>query len=141
MKTLVIVALANFYLLGVMLVFQRVVYPAFGFVARDQFPAYYAAFTSRIAFVVVVPEFVAFLSVVPLFFTRPPHVPPWAVGTTLAAGLAYMLITFGWHLPVHRLLANGDNSAAVVDQLLRTHALRTVQAAKCALLGWMLVKA
>lgn len=142
MKTLAIVALANFYLLGVMLVFQRVVYPSFGDVARAELPAYYAAFTSRIAMPVVVPEFLAVLMVVPLFFTRPPSVPAWAVGMSLAAGIVYMIITFGWHLPVHHALGAGDNSPAVVRSLLLTNALRTaVQAAKCALITWMLVKA
>jgi hypothetical protein len=139
LKTLAVVALTNFYLLGVMLVLQTIVYPAFANVAREQFQAYYAAFNARIPLPVVVPEFLALLSVVPLFFFRPDGVPAWSVWTTLGAGVAYMSITFGLHLPVHRVLAAGDNAQGVVDVLVRTNLARTiVQGAKCALVTWML---
>lgn len=136
---LVFFALTNFYLLAVMLMFQRVVYPSFGLVPHDAFPAYYAAFTSRIAFVVVLPEFLALLSAVPLFFTRDGA---WIAWVALATGAAYMAITFGWHLPVHRALANGDNGPAVVDALLTSNGARTiVQALKCVFVAWVIFRA
>jgi hypothetical protein len=134
-------ALTNFYLLGVMVVLQRVVYPSFGDVSREAFPTYYAAFTSRIPLPVVLPEFLALLSVVPLFWVRPQALPAWAVWATLGAGLVYMGITFGLHLPVHRSLGSGDNSAGIISALVRTNGARTlVQACKCALICWMLTR-
>lgn len=135
------VALTNFYLLGVMLMFQRIDYPLFVHVPRAEFPSYYAVFTRSIALPVVIPEFLALLSVIPLFFFRPASVPAWSVAAVLGAGVLYMVITFGWHLPVHRMLANGDNSQSVVDALVRTNGMRTlVQAAKCGLVFWMITR-
>lgn len=140
MKLLVAFALTSFYLLGVMLVFQRVTYPGFADVGGAQFPAAYAAFNARIGLPVVVPELLAVLLTIPLFFVRPAGVPAWSVGVAFALGLAYLAITFGWHLPVHRALAKGDQSPAVMAALLRTNAARTVvQAVKCGLAAWMLV--
>jgi hypothetical protein len=139
-KILAAVALTNFYLLGVMCVLQLVVYPAFGNVSRGEFPAYYSAFTSRIPAPVVIPEFLALLSIVPLLFVDAP-VPKWSVWATLAAGIVYMAITFGLHLPVHRALAAGDNSHDIIAALVRTNGYRTiVQLAKCGLVGWMLAR-
>jgi hypothetical protein len=132
----------NAYLLGVMVVLQRVVYPLFGNVSRVEFGSYYASFGPRIGLPVVLPEFLAFLVVIPLVWLRPSGVPAWSVYAAIAAGVAYFAITFGLHLPVHRLLAAGDNSAPVIASLVRTHAARTwVQAGKCGLLAWMTVAA
>ena len=129
-------ALTNFYLLAVVLMLQRVVYPAFGSVPHDAFPAYYAMFTSRIALVVVVPEFLALLSAVPLFFWREQSIGAWVPWTALGAGVLYMVITFALHLPIHRALATGDNAPAIVDSLVSTNGLRTiVQALKCLLVS------
>jgi hypothetical protein len=134
-------ALSNFYLLAVMLMFQRVVYPAFRLVSHAGFPAYYAAFTSRIALVVVVPEFLAFLSAVPLLFWRDASLGAWVAWAALGAGALYMAITFGLHLPVHRALAEGDNGPAVVDALLSTNGARTIlQALKCIFVGWVVFR-
>ena len=114
----------------------------FGNVSRAEFGAYYASFGPRIALPVVVPEFLAFLVVLPLIWVRPSSVPVSFVYAAIGAGLAYFVITFGLHLPVHRLLAAGDNSAPVIGSLVRTHDARTlVQAAKCGLLTWMAVMA
>ncbi len=124
-----------------MLLFQRVVYPAFGDVAREAFPAYYAAFTARIPIAVVAPEFLALLSALPLFWLRSDALPSWSVWAALGFGILYMAITFGLHLPIHATLGRGDNSPAVVAALTRTNLLRTiVQLVKCALIGWMLTR-
>ena len=134
-------ALTNFYLLGVMVMFQRVVYPAFRLVPHAEFPAYYSAFTSRIALVVVLPEFLALLSAVPLFFWRDASLGAWVAWVALGAGAVYMAITFGLHLPVHRALAEGDNGPAVVGALLSTNGARTiVQTLKCIFVGWVLFR-
>ena len=139
---MVFFALTNFYLLAVMLMFQRVVYPAFALVSHDGFPAYYASFTSRIALVVVAPEFLALLSAVPLFFWRSDSLGAWVPWVALGAGVLYMVITFGFHLPVHRALAQGDNGPAVISALLATNGARTIlQALKCGFVGWVLSKA
>jgi hypothetical protein len=134
-------ALTNFYLLAVMLMFQRVVYPAFRLVPHEGFPAYYTSFTSNIALVVVVPEFLALLSAMPLFFWRDESLGAWIAWVALGAGILYMAITFGLHLPVHRALANGDNGPSVVDALLSTNGARTiVQALKCVFVCWVLFR-
>lgn len=135
------IALVNAYLLGVLVVFQRVDYPLLGVVARADFPAHYAAFTSKIPLPVVLPEFVALVSVVPLFWIRPARLTAWPVWLGLAAGIGYMAITFGWHLRVHAVLATGDNSPPVIDALLASNGARTwLQAAKCVLLAWMVAR-
>jgi len=125
----------------VMFVLLLVVNPSFWRVSPIEFPKLYGSFTSRIALPVVIPEFLALLSVVPMFWIRPEAVPAWMVWATLGAGVLYMAITFGLHLPVHAVLAKGDNSAPVIASLVRTHALRTiVQAAKCVVVVWMLAR-
>ena len=139
---LAICAGTNLYLLGVMMMFQRVVYPLFERMTRADFPAYYSAFGPRIALPVVVPEFLAFLAVLPLFWLRPAAVPAWSVYALFGAGVVYFGITFGLHLPVHQPLAAGDNSAPIIEKLVRTNGYRTwLQAAKCGLILWMTVAA
>lgn len=139
---LIAYALVNAYLLGVLVMYQRVDYPLFGAVSRAEFPAYYAAFTSKIPLPVVLWEFVALLAAVPLVWYRPDGVPAWSVSASLAAGVVYMVITFAWHLPVHKTLGTGDNSPAVLRVLLSSNLARTiVQAGKCVLAGWMIARA
>src|SRR4051812_21394249 len=96
--TLVACSAANLYLLGVMVLFAAVVYPELGAVERGAFPPLYAAFTGRIGVPVVVFEFVALLTTLPLYASRPEQVPIAAVHALLALGVAYFVITFGWHL-------------------------------------------
>lgn len=127
----------NFYLLGVMVFFAAVSYPQLGVVEKSAFPALYAALTSRIGLAVVVWEFVALLATFPLYVARPDAVPAWVVHALVALGAAYFIITFGWHLPSHRALAAGDNSAEALAPLLSSQWARTaVQGVRAGLLIW-----
>jgi hypothetical protein len=132
----------NLYLLGVMVMFGAVVYPQFGAVERGAFPPLYEAFNGRIGAPVVIWEFAALLVTLPLYAARPPSVSPIAVHVLIALGVAYFAITFGWHLPAHRALAAGDNSAAALRPLLRSQWARTaVQVARAALLAALTARA
>jgi hypothetical protein len=136
--TLAVCAMANSYLLGVMVLFAAVLYPQLGAVERAAFPPLYAAFTSRIGAPVVLFEFAALLLTFPLYLARPEPVPLVAVHALVALGLAYFVITFGWHLPAHRALASGDNGAAALAPLLRSQWARTgVQVGRVGLLAWL----
>ena len=62
----------------------------------------------------------------------------WAVHALIALGVAYFAITFGWHVPSHKPLAAGDNSAQALAPLLTSQWVRTaVQAARAGLLVWL----
>lgn len=136
--TLVACSATNLYLLGVMVLFAAVVYPQLGAVDRTAFPSLYSAFTARIGAPVVVFEFAALLTTLPLYASRPADVPALAVHALVALGVAYFVITFGFHLPSHRALAAGDNSPAALAPLLRSQWARTgVQLARVAVLAWL----
>jgi hypothetical protein len=136
--SLVACSAANFYLLGVMVLFAAVLYPQLGAVDRAAFPPLYAAFTSRIGAPVVLFEFAALLLTFPLYLARPEAVPLGAVHLLVALGVAYFAITFGWHLPAHRALAAGDNGAAALAPLLQSQWARTgVQLARAGILAFL----
>ena len=128
----------NLYLLGVMVIFAAVLYPQFSAVDRAAFPPFYQAFNARIGLPVVVWEFAALLTTVPLYLARPAAVPIWAVHALMALAVVYFAITFGWHLPSHRALAAGDNSGDALAPLLLSQWARTgVQLCRSALLIWL----
>jgi hypothetical protein len=130
----------NFYLLGVMVLFAAVVYPQFSVGDRAAFTAGYSHFNAHIGLPVVLFEFAAFL--LPLAFYRWGNVPAALVHAVTALGIAYLAITFAWHLPSHRPLAAGDNSAAVMASLLASQWTRTVvQFARAGVLAWLCVRA
>ena len=128
----------NLYLLGVMVLFAAVLYPEFGAVPGPAFPPLYAAFTARIGVPVVAFEFAALLFTFPLYLARPEAAPLGAVHALVALGVAYFVITFGWHLPAHRALAAGDNGAEALAPLLRSQWARTgVQLGRAGILAWL----
>jgi hypothetical protein len=140
--TLVACSAVNLYLLGVMMLFAAVVYPQFGSVERGAFPPLYAAFNGRIGVPVVAFEFLSLLLTVALYALRPAEVPLWAVHAAVGLGVAYFVITFGFHLPSHRALAAGDNSAQALAPLLSSQWARTVvQVLRAGLLSWLSVLA
>lgn len=101
-------------------------------------PAFHASLTRRLGVAFILPEFLSALSPLLLLWSRPEQVPVSAVWLCVGLGAGWMGLTFSWHLPVHRLLAQGDASAQVMRTLLSSHATRTlVQALKCGLLLWM----
>jgi hypothetical protein len=135
--TLPLCSAANVYLLAVMVLFATVIYPSFGSVDAAAFPAMYKGFTGRIGLPVVAMEFVALLATFPLYAARPDATPAWAVHALVALGVAYFAITFGWHLPSHRALSAGDNSASALAPLMQSQWARTVvQFARAGLCIW-----
>ncbi|MFO0557567.1 MAG: hypothetical protein U0269_06075 [Polyangiales bacterium] len=139
---LVASAAAQLYLLGAMLLMHRAVYAPFAALSREAFAQAYSGFGARIGAVYVAPEFIAFGLPLALFVWAPPALPRWVAWAAALLGAAYFAITFAWHLPVHRALASGDNSPAVIEALLRSHGARTlVHAARTALLTWAVVAA
>jgi hypothetical protein len=129
-------ALLNVYVLGAMLVFALVSYPGFGHVDRASFPALYKSFNQTIGFAVVPFEFLAFLVPLSLYFFRPASLTP--VHAVTALGVVYFAITFAWHLPQHRPLAAGDNTA--LSALMLSQWMRTVlQVVRAGLLTWLAV--
>lgn len=140
--TLVACAAVNLYLLGVMVLFAAVLYPQFGAVDRGAFPPLYASFNGRIGVPVVAFEFLALLLTLVLYGLRPAETPLWAVHAAVGLGVAYFVITFGLHLPAHRALAAGDNSAPALAPLLSSQWARTaVQLLRAGLLSWLSVLA
>lgn len=139
--TLVACAAVNLYLLGVMVLFAAVVYPQFGSVERGAFPPLYASFNGRIGVPVVAFEFLALILTLALYALRPAQVPLWAVHTAVALGVGYFAITFGLHLPSHRVLAAGDNSTPALGPLLSSQWARTgVQLLRAGLFSWALTR-
>jgi hypothetical protein len=139
--TLVSALALNVYLLGVMVMFATVVYPGLGAVERGSFPTLYQSFTGRIGAPVVAFEFLAFFITLALYAWRPDSVAPGFVHALVALGVAYFAITFAWHLPSHRALAAGDNSASALAPLLSSQYARTlVQLVKVGLLSWLLAR-
>lgn len=129
----------NLYLLGAAALLGWVAYPQLAEVGAAALPAFHAALSRRLGVVFILPELLAFLFVLPLLGVRLVSWPKGAAYGCFVLGLAYFAITFGWHLPVHRLLAAGDASPAVMSKLLVSHGLRTATVAlKCGLLLWML---
>jgi len=135
-------AAINLYLLGASCVLLAVSYPQLAEVGREALPAFHASLSRRLAVAFIVPEFVSFLSMLPLLRWRPEGVPAAPAWWCAALGVAYFALTFGWHLPAHRLLAGGDASAEVMGALLASHAVRTATVAlRCGVLGWMVAAA
>ena len=140
--SLVLCSAVNGYLLAVMVLFATVVYPGFAVVDKSAFPAHYTAFNGHIGLPVVAPEFLALVCTLLLYAWRPQSVSLASVHALVVLGVAYFVITFGWHLPAHRALAGGDNSAAAMGPLLSSQWLRTgVQVLRVAVLGWLSTRA
>lgn len=139
MRWVVISALiVNAYLLGAMVLFAAVTYPQFGAVDRAAFPPLYQSFNARIGVAVVPWEFVAFLVTLALYLFRD-ELPLGPVHAVAALGVAYFAITFAWHLPAHRPLAAGDNSALAA--LLASQWARTlVQVGRVGVLAWLALR-
>ena len=128
----------NLYLLGGACLLLAAQYPLLGEVGAAALPAFHASLSRRLGVAFILPEFLAFFSVLPLLRWRPAGVSQAAVWSCVALGGVYFALTFGWHLPAHRLLAAGDASEPVMRALLTSHAVRTASLAmKGGVLLWM----
>jgi len=130
----------NLYLLGAACLLLATDYPLLAEVQQG-LPAFHASLSRRLGMAFILPEFLSALSPFLLLWQRPAQAPLGAVWICVALGLLWMALTFTWHLPVHRLLASGDASPAVMSRLLTSHAVRTVfQVLKCGVLLWLVAR-
>lgn len=131
----------HLYLLGAAAVLGRVSYPLITEAGSAALSVLHTALNRKLGLVFIAPEFLTFLSVLPLFWLRPLRIPLWSVWLCVALGVAYFVVTFGWHLPAHKLV-DGDSSSDAMGKLLGSHAVRTIFVAmKCGLLLWMVARA
>lgn len=131
-------AAINLYLLGAACLLLAAQYPLLAEVAPESLPDFHASLSRRLGVAFILPELLSFFWLLPLLRWRPEGVSAASAWACVALGVAYFAITFGWHLPAHRLLANGDASPAAMGALLVSHAVRTASLAlRCGLLSWM----
>lgn len=125
-------------LVGLIWLVQIVAYPLFAKVGRLDFPAYHAAHTRLITFVVgplMVGEVVAALVWTTL---PPPGLPRWLGATAFALALSTWLVTFALAVPRHDALAKGFDPA-LATSLVHVNWLRTIAwTARAAILLWTL---
>jgi hypothetical protein len=137
MGPLLVCTAINLYLLGGACLLLATSYPQLAEVGAG-LPAFHASLSRRLALAFILPEFLAALSPLLLFWRRPANLSQGMVWLCLGLGMAWLVLTFTWHLPVQPLLAKGDASPEVMHTLLTSHAARTVlQAFKCGLLLWL----
>jgi hypothetical protein len=118
-------AASTLFMVGMIWTIQVVHYPLFASVGLDEFPAYEAAHSARITWVIVIPWAVQGLTTLALLVTPPDGVPrwlPWA-GAVLAA--IPVLVTILASVPAHSVLTNGFDAEAHA-RLVGTNWLRTL---------------
>ena len=142
MRLLLGVTAINLYLFGAACLLLATSYPQLAEVGAEALPAFHASLSRRLALAFILPEFLSALSPLVLFWRRPASVSQGMVWLCLGLGMAWLVLTFTWHLPMQPLLAKGNASPEVMHTLLTSHAVRTVlQAFKCGLLLWLVSRA
>ena len=128
------------YLTGLIWTVQLVHYPSFGLVPKAAWPAFHAAHTRRMSYVVLAPMVLELGLAIGLAWTGRRLLPGaagwWSLGLV---GLAWA-VTFFISVPFHNRLAQGFDYIAI-DGLTRTNWLRTLAwTARMGLLGWLLAR-
>jgi len=142
-KTVLLAActVVNVYVFAASVYLALVLYPRFGSVERSAWADAYHAYAQTNGWAFVPWELLAFALTLALYAARPESAPAWGVHVAAACGLAYFVVTFGWHLPAHKVLEAQGNSPELLAPLLSTQWLRTaVQLPRVAVLVWMLVR-
>lgn len=120
---------------------QLVSYPFFGTVPAEHFAAYHQQYNAAIPLVVIVPGFLGFLGAIAFWWTRPREIGRPAAGVVALAGLASLLATVLWAIPMHDRLDRIGQSAATIDSLLAANLLRSLALTVGAVaLGWCCVR-
>ena len=114
------------YSMGVSWQAQFVSYPFFATVPADHFAAYHLQYNAAIPFVVIIPGFLGFLAGIAFLWTRPRDVPWPAALVVSATGLASVLATVLWAIPMHDRLDRIGQDATTVDSLLQANLLRSL---------------
>jgi len=120
----VIHLVSTLVLVGIIWTVQLVHYPLMAQVGRDDFVAYEAAHSPRMAAVVMLPWLAEGITTAWLLVERPPTVGAGLVWSGAVAALIPVLVTLVWSVPAHSRLAAGLD-LVVHARLVRTNWLRT----------------
>ncbi len=127
------------YLTGLIWTVQVVHYPSFGLVPKAAWPAFHAAHTRRMSYVVLVPMVLELVLAGWLAWAGRAALPHGAGWWSLALVGLVWAVTFFVSVPFHNRLAKEYDYIAI-DGLTRTNWLRTLAwTARLALLGGLLV--
>lgn len=103
---------------------QLVSYPLYRAVDPASFAAYHLQYNDSIPLVVILPGFVSFLAAAAFYWTRPAEVPKWAATVVSLSGVASLVTTVAWAIPMHDRLDEIGQSAATIDSLLQANLAR-----------------
>ena len=128
------------YLTGLIWTVQVVHYPSFGLVPKAAWPAFHAAHTRRMSFVVLAPMVLELGLAGWLAWAGCGVLPGGAGWWSLALVLLVWAATFFISVPFHSRLEHGFDYVAI-DGLTRTNWLRTLLwTIRMVLLGWLLAR-
>jgi len=122
--TVAVHAAATLLLTGVIWTIQIVHYPLFASVGESSFPAYEAAHSARITWVIVLPWAVQGATTLALLLATPDGVPRWMVWAAAALAAIPVLVTIAYSVPAHTVLGAGFDADAH-RRLVDTNWLRT----------------
>jgi len=122
--TVAVHAAATLFLAGMIWTIQVVHYPLFAAVGESSFPAYEAAHSSRITWVIVVPWALQGVTTVLLLLAPPEGVPRWMVWTAAVLAAIPVVVTIAYSVPAHAVLGAGFEADAH-RRLVSTNWLRT----------------
>lgn len=108
----------SFYVLGITLLAQLVVYPLFAQVGLKRYITYHKFYSSRIPAPVILPGFVCFLLPSALIFFRPESVPLWMSVVNAACGLLALFVTVALEIPRHYQLETKGKQMRVIQELI-----------------------
>jgi hypothetical protein len=119
---------------------QLVSYPLYRAVGTADFAAYHQQYNESIPLVVIAPGFASFLAGAAFLWTRPDDVPRRVAAVVSGAGLAALLSTVAWAIPMHDRLDAIGQEAATIESLLQANLWRTLAlTVSTAVLGWCAV--
>ena len=122
---LLLYATLAFYVLGIALLAELVVYPLFAQVALAEYVTYHKFYSSRILDPVILPGFACFLLPIPLIFFRPESVPLWMFVANIACGLLALFVTVALEIPRHHQLETKGKQMRVIQELIHYNWPRT----------------
>ena len=117
-------AVSTLFMVGMIWTIQVVHYPLFAEVGADRFPAYEAAHSARITWLIVLPWAVQGLTMLALLLSSPTGVPRTLVWVAAVLAAIPVLVTIASSVPAHSVLTNGFDAAAHA-RLVGTNWLRT----------------
>ena len=114
------------YSMGVGWQAQLVSYPFFRTVPAEHFASYHLQYNAAIPAVVIIPGFVTFLACMAFWWTRPREIGRPAAAIVVGSGVASLLATVLWAIPMHDRLDQIGQSAETIDSLLSANLLRSL---------------